>query len=124
MERKLSAKKLTGGKLGLCPCRLSDDNSASSFAKKRQDPGNRGENEIEIRIWERGAGYTLASGSSSCAAASCAVHLGRVKSPVTVRMPGGTLRIEVGADRALLMEGPVEEVMTGRLSPDIKKRLE
>jgi len=83
-----------------------------------------GENEIEIRIWERGAGYTLASGSSSCAAASCAVHLGRVKSPVTVHMPGGTLRIEVGADRTLLMEGPVEEVMTGTLSLDLRKRLE
>ncbi len=83
-----------------------------------------GPQEIEIRIWERGAGYTQASGSSSCAAASCAVSLGKVKSPVTVRMPGGSLLIEVGEDRELRMEGPVEEVMTGRLSRDLWKKLE
>lgn len=83
-----------------------------------------GKNEIEIRIWERGAGYTLASGSSSCAAATCAVHLGRVQSPVLVRMPGGVLTIEIDESHEIRMEGPVEEVMTGRLSPDLKKRLE
>lgn len=82
-----------------------------------------GPDEIEIRIWERGAGYTQASGSSSCAAASVAVTLGKVKSPVTVRMPGGTLRIEVGEDREIRMEGPVEEVMTGRFSRDLRRRL-
>ena len=83
-----------------------------------------GRNEIEIRIWERGAGYTLASGSSSCAAATCAVHLGRVQSPVRVHMPGGILVIEVDENHEIRMEGPVEEVMTGHLSPDLKKRLE
>ena len=83
-----------------------------------------GKNEIEIRIWERGAGYTLASGSSSCAAATCAVHLGRVQSPVRVHMPGGILVIEVDENHEIRMEGPVEEVMTGHLSPDLKKRLE
>lgn len=82
-----------------------------------------GPNEIEIRIWERGAGYTQASGSSSCAAASCAVSLGKVKSPVTVRMPGGVLHIEVGGDKSLRMEGPVEEVMTGFFSRDFMDRL-
>lgn len=82
-----------------------------------------GPNEIEIRIWERGAGYTQASGSSSCAAASCAVSLGKVKSPVTVRMPGGVLHIEVGEDKSLRMEGPVEEVMTGFFSRDFLDRL-
>jgi len=54
-----------------------------------------GPKEIFILIWERGAGETQASGSSSCAAASAAVRLGLVKSPVTVKMPGGTLNIEV-----------------------------
>ena len=83
-----------------------------------------GKNEIEIRIWERGAGYTLASGSSSCAAATCAVHLGRVQSPVSVHMPGGVLTIEIDESREIRMEGPVEEVMVGRLSPDLRKRLE
>ena len=82
-----------------------------------------GPNEIEIRIWERGAGYTQASGSSSCAAASCAVFLGKVKSPVTVRMPGGTLLVEVGEKGDLRMEGPVEEVMKGNFSRDFLDRL-
>jgi diaminopimelate epimerase len=82
-----------------------------------------GPNEIEIRIWERGAGYTQASGSSSCAAASCAVSLGKVKSPVTVLMPGGTLLIKVGEDQELQMEGPVEEVMSGNFSEDLWARI-
>ncbi|MHB1605282.1 MAG: diaminopimelate epimerase [Leptospirales bacterium] len=80
-----------------------------------------GPSEIEIRIWERGAGWTLASGSSSCAAATVAVHLGKVTSPVRVVMPGGELKIEVGANREIRMEGPVSEVMTGDLSPDLKR---
>ena len=51
-----------------------------------------GPRELFILIWERGAGETQASGSSSCAAASAAVRLGLVKSPVTVKMPGGSLQ--------------------------------
>jgi diaminopimelate epimerase len=73
--------------------------------------------EIYILIWERGAGETQASGSSSCAAASAAVRLGLVKSPVTVRMPGGTLNIDVAQDFSLTMKGPVAEVARGTLSP-------
>lgn len=46
---------------------------------------------IRIEIWERGAGYTLASGSSSCAAASAAYKLGLVDNQVKVHMPGGSL---------------------------------
>ena len=78
-----------------------------------------GPSEIEIRIWERGAGWTLASGSSSCAAATVSVMLGKVKSPVRVRMPGGTLDIEVSPEREIRMEGPVSEVMSGDFSPDL-----
>lgn len=76
-----------------------------------------GPKEIFILIWERGAGETQASGSSSCAAASAAVRLGLVQSPVTVHMPGGTLHIEVAADFSLTMKGPVAEVARGTLSP-------
>ncbi|HEX2055814.1 MAG TPA: diaminopimelate epimerase [Nitrospiraceae bacterium] len=76
-----------------------------------------GPQEIFILIWERGAGETQASGSSSCAAASAAVRLGLVRSPVAVRMPGGTLDIEVAADYGLTMKGPVAEVARGTLSP-------
>ncbi len=75
-----------------------------------------GPKELFILIWERGAGETQASGSSSCAAASAAVRLGLVKSPVTVKMPGGTLNIQVDDDFDLTMKGPVAEVARGTLS--------
>jgi diaminopimelate epimerase len=79
--------------------------------------------EIEIRIWERGAGYTLASGSSSCAAASASVRNGLCDpGRLTVRMPGGDLVVEVRPDWSLRMEGPVEEVCTGALSPEFEAR--
>ena len=82
-----------------------------------------GPNEIFILIWERGAGETQASGSSSCAAASAAVRLGLVQSPVTVKMPGGTLRIDVDPDFSLTMKGPVAEVARGTLSPSFVRSL-
>ena len=74
---------------------------------------------LDILIWERGAGYTLASGSSSCGAASAAVRNGLCDhGKVTVRMPGGDLIIEVRPDWSLRLEGPVEEVYTGALSAE------
>jgi diaminopimelate epimerase len=72
---------------------------------------------LEILIWERGAGYTLASGSSSCGAAAAAVKNGLCRpGRVTVRMPGGTLAVDVRPDWSLRLQGPVEEVCTGTLS--------
>lgn len=71
---------------------------------------------ISILIWERGAGETQASGSSACAAASAAVRLGLVKSPVTVKAPGGELQITVDPQFNLTMRGPVTEVYRGQLS--------
>ncbi len=82
-----------------------------------------GPKEISILIWERGAGETQASGSSSCAAASAAVRLGLVKPPVTVKMPGGVLNISVGQDFSLTMKGPVAEVARGILSPSFVRGL-
>ncbi|MGE5800567.1 MAG: diaminopimelate epimerase [Syntrophaceae bacterium] len=82
-----------------------------------------GPKDIFILIWERGAGETQASGSSSCAAASAAVRLGLVKSPVTVKMPGGTLSIDVARDFSLTMKGPVAEVARGTLSPSFVRGL-
>jgi diaminopimelate epimerase len=76
---------------------------------------------IEIRIWERGAGYTLASGSSSCGAASAAVKNGHCDhGRVSVRMPGGELAVHVRPDFTLKLEGPVEEVCEGRLTPEFE----
>lgn len=82
-----------------------------------------GRSEVFILIWERGAGETQASGSSSCAAASAAVRLGLVRSPVTVKMPGGVLNIDVALDFSLTMKGPVAEVARGTLSPSFIRGL-
>jgi len=65
---------------------------------------------IQIEIWERGAGYTLASGSSSSAAASVAKKLGLVDSDVTVHMPGGKLAISISDDFSVVMTGPATRV--------------
>jgi len=74
---------------------------------------------IRIEIWERGAGYTLASGSSSSAAASVAHKLGLVDADVTVHMPGGTIGIEIGAGFAIRMTGTVNKVAEGVMHPDL-----
>jgi len=76
--------------------------------------------QIDILIWERGAGFTLASGSSSSAVAGAAVKNGLCDHGlVTVRMPGGTLSVDVRADWAIRLQGPVEEVYTGTFSRDL-----
>ena len=74
---------------------------------------------LEMEIWERGAGYTLASGSSACAAAAAAVRLGRCESDVAVAMPGGELAIGVGAGYELTMVGPVGKVAEGRVAVEL-----
>ena len=74
---------------------------------------------IQVEIWERGAGYTLASGSSSSAAVAVARKLGLVDNAVKVHMPGGVLLIEVSDDFAVLMTGPVTKVSEGIMSPDL-----
>ena len=71
---------------------------------------------IRIEIRERGAGYTLASGSSSCAAASVAHKLGLCENKITVLMPGGQIYITVNEDYSISMRGPVTRV--GRMSLD------
>ena len=73
---------------------------------------------LRIEIWERGAGYTLASGSSSCAAAAVARRLGLCEANVTVHMPGGALAIEIGDDFAVRMRGPVAAVAKGEVFPE------
>lgn len=72
---------------------------------------------VRIEIWERGAGYTLASGSSSCAAAAACVRLGHCDSPVVVRMPGGKLDVRVASDWQIGMTGPAARVYDGVLTP-------
>ncbi|MBI4561305.1 MAG: diaminopimelate epimerase [Candidatus Rokubacteria bacterium] len=79
---------------------------------------------VAILIWERGAGFTLASGSSACAVASAAVRNGLCEhGQVTVVMPGGELIVDVRADWSLCLQGPAEEVCTGTLSSDLVSAL-
>ena len=78
-----------------------------------------GPKSLFILIWERGAGETQASGSSACAAASAGVRLGLVKSPVTVKAPGGTLHITVDPKFNLTMKGPVTEVYRGTIGASL-----
>jgi diaminopimelate epimerase len=70
---------------------------------------------IRIEIWERGAGYTLASGSSSCAAAAACRRLGLVDDRVRVLMPGGALDLVFTSQGRILMSGPVQAVFQGHL---------
>lgn len=76
----------------------------------------RGRGEVEIRIWERGAGETRASGSSSCAVAAAGVRTGRLDAGrIRVVMPGGVLFVTVDAE-GVLLEGPVGVVGRFELS--------
>lgn len=71
-----------------------------------------GEHELEVLVWERGAGETRSSGSSAVAAAAVAVARGWCASPVTVHLPGGDLLVALAHGRATLT-GPAELVCSG-----------
>lgn len=77
------------------------------------------ENEAEILIWERGAGYTLASGSSSSAVVSVLVKKCLTKRKISVKMPGGILLLEIAEDWNIQMTGEVKEVAFGTLSEEL-----
>lgn len=81
-------------------------------------------NNIQIEIYERGAGYTLASGSSSCAAASVAYKLGLADRTITVHMPGGELKIEIETDESVYMTGTVNNIGSCILSKQFINELE
>ncbi|MBD3306551.1 diaminopimelate epimerase [candidate division KSB3 bacterium] len=74
---------------------------------------------IRIEIWERGVGYTLASGSSSCAAAAVAHKLGFCDPHILVTMPGGSLEIQIAANFAITMTGAVTKICEGRLAREM-----
>ena len=78
---------------------------------------------VRALIWERGAGHTLASGSSSCAVATACFDRQLVDGQVTVQMEGGNLAIEIDRHLNLVMTGPVEEVCTGNFSADLRSHL-
>jgi diaminopimelate epimerase len=78
---------------------------------------------IRLRVWERGAGETLACGTGACAAVVAGIRLGLLDSPVRVETRGGTLTIEwAGADNApdakVWMTGPAAAVFDGEMELD------
>jgi diaminopimelate epimerase len=76
----------------------------------------RGEHDVRMRIWERGAGETLASGSGSCAVAVAAIAKGLAQSPLSVHLDGGVVEIEwPGEAEPVYMKGPAEYVCEGEL---------
>jgi diaminopimelate epimerase len=75
-----------------------------------------GPDAVTARVWERGAGATLACGSAACAIAALAARSGRTGPTVRVTLPGGSLDIEVRAgDGHILMTGPVETEAVGSI---------
>jgi len=74
---------------------------------------------IQIEIWERGAGYTLASGSSSSAAAAVAHRLGLCEAHLAVHMPGGKIDIAISDNFEISMAGPVTKVADGAMAVEM-----
>ena len=78
---------------------------------------------VEILIWERGAGWTLASGSSSSAVAAVMVKKGLTNRKLTLKMPGGELKLEIDEDWQIHMTGEVREICSGVLSAELLDEL-
>lgn len=73
--------------------------------------------QARVEVWERGAGYTLASGTSASAVAAALIHLGLADSPVRVAMPGGVLSVRQLEDGSLLQSGPARLVFWALVRP-------
>jgi len=73
------------------------------------------DHELQVNVWERGAGITLACGTGACASVVAGVLNGKVGRKATVHLPGGDLLIDWHEDGSVYMTGPAEEVFTGRI---------
>ena len=80
--------------------------------------------EVEVLIWERGAGYTLASGSSSCAVAAAVIKKGLTSRDLTIKMQGGSLKVSINEDWEIRMSGEVKEISYGYMSDELICELE
>jgi diaminopimelate epimerase len=81
-----------------------------------------GPDHIRMRVWERGVGVTLASGSSSCATAVAAARRGLTGRAVRIDLDGGTLHIDWRED-GVWMTGPTAHVFSGTFTPDFLESL-
>jgi diaminopimelate epimerase len=77
-----------------------------------------GPHDLTVAVWERGAGETLASGTSAVACAAVAVARGWCESPVTVHLAGGDLLVELDVDWNARLTGPAQEIFTGETAEE------
>jgi diaminopimelate epimerase len=77
-----------------------------------------GPHDLTVAVWERGAGETLASGTSAVACAAVAVARGWCESPVTVHLAGGDLLVELDAHWNARLTGPAQEIFTGETAEE------
>jgi diaminopimelate epimerase len=82
------------------------------------------DHDAQILIWERGAGYTLASGSSSCAVSCILFKRGLTKSDLTMHMQGGMLKIQIDKNWNIRMTGEVREIASGVLGIELLEVLD
>ncbi|TMF47239.1 MAG: hypothetical protein E6I23_00825 [Chloroflexi bacterium] len=73
---------------------------------------------VRIEIWERGAGYTLASGTSASAVAAACMRAGLVDDQVRVQMPGGNLEVRREKSGNLVQSGPARRVFRANIDID------
>ena len=78
-------------------------------------------NNIKVRVWERGAGETLACGTGACAATVASGLNGYTDANVTVELPGGKLEVEWGKDNHIYMQGPATKIFEGFAKEDVLK---
>ncbi|MGI6129778.1 MAG: diaminopimelate epimerase [bacterium] len=78
-----------------------------------------GEDRLRVKVWERGAGPTLACGTGACAVAVASSLTGLVDRRATIELPGGELAIKWGSDDHVYMTGPATHVFSGELQPEI-----
>jgi diaminopimelate epimerase len=82
-----------------------------------------GPHELTVGVWERGAGETRSSGTSSCAAAGAAIANGWCESPVGVHLPGGRLEVAIDAAWHARLTGPAQEICHGEVSGELLAEL-
>lgn len=78
-----------------------------------------GPGEITVRVWERGVGETMSSGTSATAAAAAVIESGRCAGPVRVHLPGGDLEVALDARSHGLLTGPAQEICAGEVSSEL-----
>jgi diaminopimelate epimerase len=79
---------------------------------------------INVQFYERGVGYTLASGTSSSAVASVAYKLGLIDNDITIHCPGGDIKIQIDENLKIYMTGSVDRIGTAELCEEFMRVVE